>query len=108
MSDVIKTKWLTIVVKPQDPKKKTCEWTVCGVNYGPELGVIKWWAAWRKYCFFPAPDALFEQDCLRDIAKTVEELTHEHKFNRMKAKGELSSHPSSQKDDETELGRGRY
>ncbi len=42
--------------------------------YGSFLGDIKWWCSWRKYAFFPAPDTLYEQDCLRDITKFLEEL----------------------------------
>lgn len=42
------------------------------------LGVVKWWGAWRKYAFFPNPDTLYEQDCLRDIAQIIVDLTNEH------------------------------
>ena len=85
MSDVIKTKWLSLVIMPKDPKKKTREWTVCSGDYGPELGVIKWYAPWRKYCFFPKPDTLFEQDCLSDIAGQLVILTTAYKFDQKKA-----------------------
>jgi hypothetical protein len=41
---------------------------------GNHLGDIKWYAPWRKYAFFPEIDTLYEQDCLRDIAKFLEEI----------------------------------
>ena len=41
---------------------------------GTHLGDIKWYAPWRKYAFFPEPDTIYEQDCLRDIAGFLEKL----------------------------------
>lgn len=39
--------------------------------------MVKWYGGWRKYAFFPYADTLFEQDCLRDIAKMLDEVTEE-------------------------------
>lgn len=47
--------------------------------YGDPLGQIKWWSPWRRYCFFPNPDTVFEQVCMREIADFVENKTREHK-----------------------------
>lgn len=44
-----------------------------------DLGEIKWWAHWRRYVFMPDAETVFEQDCLREIATFIEELTQEHK-----------------------------
>jgi len=46
---------------------------------GIHLGDIKWYAPWRKYAFFSNPDTLYEQDCLRDIAKFIEGKMKEYK-----------------------------
>ena len=46
------------------------------------LGLIKWHSAWRKYCFFPLENTVFEEDCLRDIARFMEEETKKHKENK--------------------------
>ena len=32
------------------------------------LGEVKWWAHWRRYCFFPAQASLFDASCLEEIA----------------------------------------
>lgn len=63
------------------PSGKTRVWSVRSVYGGADLGVVKWHAPWRRYCFFPGP-ALFEEDCLRDIADFVEERTMRHKEAR--------------------------
>lgn len=38
------------------------------------LGHIKWHGAWRKYCFFPKPDMLFDAGCLEVITKYIKEI----------------------------------
>ena len=35
------------------------------------LGIVKWWAHWRRYCFFPERYMLFDCNCLWDIADFV-------------------------------------
>ena len=40
-----------------------------------ELGTVSWYGGWRKYAFFPAPQTLYEQDCLRQIANFCERET---------------------------------
>lgn len=44
-----------------------------------QLGWISWFAAWRKYCFSPAPATIFDSNCLIDIANRCSDLTKEHK-----------------------------
>lgn len=32
-----------------------------------KLGQIKWFPAWRGYCFFPEPDTIWDLTCLSEI-----------------------------------------
>jgi hypothetical protein len=32
-----------------------------------EIGQIRFYGAWRKYCFFPAPHTVFDSACLNEI-----------------------------------------
>ena len=43
------------------------------------LGQVRWFARWRKYGFFPAPNTVFEEACLRQIAYFCESATKFHK-----------------------------
>jgi len=43
------------------------------------LGEIRWHWSWRKYCFFPKPNTLFDHGCLRDIANFCESETRKHR-----------------------------
>jgi hypothetical protein len=59
---------------------KTREWDVLPFEgNGRELGTIKWYGPWRKYCFCPVANVVFEQDCLRCIADFCAAKTAEHK-----------------------------
>lgn len=31
------------------------------------LGIVKWYAQWRQYGFYPEPGTVFEKTCLNDI-----------------------------------------
>jgi hypothetical protein len=54
------------------------------------IGYIKWFGRWRKYGFFPKPDTIYEETCLREIAHFGQMLTHVHRLlkaqERVKAK----------------------
>jgi len=61
-----------------DPKPKTKTWNIWS-NKGAFLGIIKWFGQWRKYAFFPAPETIFEEVCLSEIADFCVEKTKEHR-----------------------------
>lgn len=49
------------------------------------IAVIKWLPAWRKYCLFPAPQTIFEIDCLKDITLFLRHVQQERLNAREKA-----------------------
>lgn len=57
---------------------KTMLWDVLA-KAGGVLGEVKWFGRWRKYSFYPAPDCVFEQTCLRDLAQFIEDRTREQR-----------------------------
>ncbi len=46
---------------------------------GVGLGMIRWYAAWRQYCFYPAPDTIFNPTCLKRINEEMEMMTAAHR-----------------------------
>ena len=46
------------------------------------IGLIKWYAPWRKYSFFPNRDTVFETDCLKDIIKFIDKIMLEKKIKK--------------------------
>jgi hypothetical protein len=75
----MKGKWIDFIVVEQRPK--TTVWEVVNKETGARIGRIGWYGGWRGYAFFPFPNCLFEQQCLRDIADFVEEQTKLHREN---------------------------
>lgn len=59
-------------------KAKTCVWDVLMHPAGHKLGVVKWFAHWRKYAFFPENGSLFEQDCMTAIGQFLVTVTTMH------------------------------
>ena len=43
------------------------------------LGDVRWNGAWRKYCFYPAPDTLWDTSCLRCVSDFIDELMEARK-----------------------------
>jgi hypothetical protein len=73
-------KWIRF--EPIPFEGKTCKWEIFQKEGIVRLGEVKWWNAWRRYCFFPEPYTLYEQDCLWDIADFVAHKTKEYKAQR--------------------------
>lgn len=60
--------------------KLTRVWAVQAINsLGFPLGKVKWWSAWRRYCFFPCKDTVYDANCLWDIADFCARMTTEQK-----------------------------
>lgn len=77
MSDRLK-KYIRFDCLGSSDTGKTKIWQLTNVKYGAATGFVKWHGAWRKYCFFPLDDTLFDWDCLRLIAEFCEAKTKEH------------------------------
>lgn len=67
---------------------KTTIWTIKNLNGSP-LGTISWKGQWRKYCFFPAPDTVFDLNCLKEIIDFLKEQTDGHRKAVIKKHGYL-------------------
>lgn len=51
------------------------QWVVGNRKSEACLGIIKWYAPWRCWCFFPEPDVVFSADCMEEILKVVRKAT---------------------------------
>jgi hypothetical protein len=76
--EMIKKKWIYFKEQPS-PGRKTKIFTIRSLDGNSFLGLVKWYGAWRKYCFFPSEKTVYEWDCLRDIADFCQEQTKEYK-----------------------------
>ena len=65
----MKTKYRHIYFVPHnDPLLCGTAGWVCRTNRtGDKLGVVIFYETWRKYCFVPVADCVFDTGCLQDI-----------------------------------------
>lgn len=61
---------------------KTKIWLVKNTRAVETIGHIAWHGPFRKYCFYPVSNTLFDHDCLRLIGDHCEESTKEHYRNK--------------------------
>lgn len=69
-------KWIRFDGLGSSKSGKTQIWHVVAIRHkiadteqSLALGKIQWYGPWRKYCFFPFRNTIFEQTCLTDIAQ---------------------------------------
>ena len=51
-----------------------------------ELGQIKWYGAWRKYCFYPNSNTIWDNKCLIEVLDFIKEYTDYYKNNKKRGK----------------------
>lgn len=70
-----------------EKKKKTNVYCVIQKqNLELALGFIKWFPAWRRYCFYPEEGIVFDASCLKSIVKFIEKLMDERNILKKKTK----------------------
>lgn len=63
------------VEKVELPKRKTPIYKLFSMsNNDIKLGEIKWFGAWRQYCFYPEGNTIFDRKCLTYINNFLEEV----------------------------------
>jgi hypothetical protein len=77
--------YIRFIRHPELETGVTQRWEVSSSG-GDNLGQVKWFGNWRKYCFSPFADTVYEEVCLREIAFFGEQLTKLHREAK-KAKG---------------------
>jgi hypothetical protein len=72
-------KWLYFELIEKKPKTNVfAVMSKCGDFM---LGIIKWYPAWRHYCFFPTfeEETVYSDRCLKSISEFITELNGKHK-----------------------------
>jgi hypothetical protein len=64
--------------------QKTQTWHIYTKNHGSFLGYIKWFGRWRQYAFFPAPETVWNPECLGDICHFINNLMDDHRKGKTK------------------------
>lgn len=64
------------IIKENLANRKTPIYHIETLN-GIPLGEIKWYGAWRKFCFFPYEETVWDMKCLTDIIKFLDKTNKE-------------------------------
>ena len=70
-------------IKIED-KPKTSVWTCRNNQSNIQLGIVKWYAPWRQYCYFSITtnQSIYNTSCLGDIADFIYQLESEREKNK--------------------------
>jgi len=79
VNEPVEYKYFSVNPQPRKPGRKTREYFIVNKSQGVRLAVIKWYGAWRQYCFFPSPDAetVWNAGCLTDVQDFLKRLKEE-------------------------------
>jgi len=70
----MKTIYQYITFLERESTGKTSKWACRNKKSEAVLGEIKWYGAWRQYCYFPTIQAVYSAGCLNDISDFIEQL----------------------------------
>ena len=59
---------------------KTEIWNILSKSSSFILGQIKWYGAWRQYCFYPSPNSVFNNTCMQEIIQFIANLMSARKY----------------------------
>lgn len=82
------SKWINFVEQPQTGKTQIFN-VVPKDQPNSVIGYIKWYGAWRKYCFFTNANCIFETQCLGDIVSFINKLMLKWKVEQQNKKQSL-------------------
>ncbi len=54
--------------------RKTPIYHIISKRSNLEIGQIKWYGAWRKYCFFPDEYTVWDRKCLKELIDFLDEI----------------------------------
>lgn len=74
--------YIRFVDKGDSPSGKTKIWWVESVSSNKVLAAIKWFSAWRQYCFYPVADTIWNKECMLDVGTFLEKVNNEHAWLR--------------------------
>lgn len=76
-------KYLSVIPDFLPSKRKTRSMIVMNDDFY-EVGKLRWYGAWRQYCFFPNPreQMVLHNGCLRDIAAYLDRMNSAQRTER--------------------------
>lgn len=79
------SKYLKFNRMPPPEGGSTQVWAVVSKSSDAHLGLVKWYAKWRQYCFFPRQGTIWNPDCLDEVAAFTRAATKEHRLSHRRS-----------------------
>lgn len=76
---VEQNEYFLILKKPLEPNRKTNEYEIYNINTKNLLGIVKWYGAWRKFCFFPSAETIWDDKCLSVLNSFIINLNKDYR-----------------------------
>lgn len=76
---MMRTRYKFIYFTKITQKTKTSVWKCRNNKNHWPLGEVKWYPAWRQYCYFPTDEGVYSRGCLENINDFIDQLEEERK-----------------------------
>jgi hypothetical protein len=71
---VAEFKYFNVQRRPREKGRKTHAYWLISRSNSNRLGIIKWYASWRQFCFHPEMDTVWSDDCLACVREFLNDL----------------------------------
>ncbi len=82
MNDTQIRGYLTFIKGCRPESRKTDVYEVLNTSNGVSLGVISWKSTWRKYCFSPLHNTVYDSTCLETITVFIRNLMDKRRHKK--------------------------
>ena len=82
MNKEYKGKYFSIYSIIKENRKTPIYWLLNNDNFN--LGEIKWFPAWRKYCFYPNMDTIWDTKCLEEVIEFMNQINNKRRSDNVK------------------------
>lgn len=79
---VYKGSYFIIIESKQENKKTNIYYIYTNEDKEILLGRIKWYGPWRKYCFYPEDNIVWDNKCLTELVEYLNKLNYEYKHKK--------------------------
>ena len=70
----MRTEYVYLAFVKVESTGKTEKYMCLNKKSAGQLGEVKWYGAWRQYCYFPLAQAVYSSGCLTDISDFLNQL----------------------------------
>lgn len=67
------------ITEEKRENRKTPIYHIISKNSNSEIGIIKWYGAWRKFCFFPNGETIWDTNCLIEVTNFIDDLNEAYR-----------------------------